>query len=374
MPTDYRIAPQTLIIPGPPMKLRSHSLAATGSDVDRHGGVGGVSYQCQASSPCPTSEAASPPDAEVWDQAHDHREEAFEQWDALVQRENSEAYAMTELRTASERVRYHACLWCYEIVDKYRIDRSTVSIALSYFDRLVSSGLVEREDWTVAFVTCLYLAVKVYSYRGRVFFPQDMATISERVTKDQILDMEHHICQVFDWHLNPPVPVSFIDTVSPLLESEPMCEHDFSEFGNINMRDEMRCQLVSQSKFLCERTVMDTFFSDKSPSSIACASVLVAMDLLQFPVGSIKWFVSLPIEHDTEETELCAQRLHQICSDDEYQPSMTFDDCIDHQTSQIDESNKSGRTVTPTKEHIPSSIKRIREEVIVEFSQKRRMC
>mmetsp|Transcript_30066 Transcript_30066/g.62856 ORF Transcript_30066/g.62856 Transcript_30066/m.62856 type:complete len:223 (+) Transcript_30066:251-919(+) len=76
------------------------------------------------------------------------------------------ANATAEFNKGREKI----CLWAYGIVDHCDLDRRLVSIALSYFDRLLSNGLVDERDVPennnnarLAGMTCLYLAIKIHS-------------------------------------------------------------------------------------------------------------------------------------------------------------------------------------------------------------------
>ena len=48
-----------------------------------------------------------------------------------------------------------------------------------------------------------------------------------------------------------------------------------------------RRELVRQSRYLCELTVVDPFFSSAPLLTVAHAAVLVSMDLLRFPAAAL---------------------------------------------------------------------------------------
>ena len=190
--------------------------------------------------------------------------------------------------------------------------------------------------------------------------------------------MEDHICQVFDWYMNPPVPSQFVDIVASLLVNEPThhtsLNDDDDVQGSVSIRDFVRRQdLLRHSHYLCELSVMDSFFSDKESSSVACASIMIAMDVLRFPPGAAKWFASLPLRRDHDETEECAWRLGQIWfrSEEggregacgvEHTPSCEKQEAASSSSS----SSPQPRAVTPTKSDAPPDLKRMRRDATVE--------
>ncbi|KAL7438584.1 hypothetical protein ACHAXH_009275 [Discostella pseudostelligera] len=315
-------------------------------------------------------------------------QDVIHQWDALYEREKNKVYAIISsdhhdaMMLIPEDQRIKLCTWSYAVVDKYDIPRHTVSIATAYFDRLVSNGWVEMNEYSLASVTCLYLAVKINSTSGRVFEAAHMAHESVYFSASQIIDMEDHICQVFDWYMNPPVPSQFVDIIAPLLLSETMTttaananaasmEDDDVIQGIISIQDPIRQDVLRHSHYLCELSVMDSYFSDKEPSSVACASVLTAMDCLRFPSGAKKWWAFLPLSRDMNETEECARRLRQLyygsCIGGEY--GAREEVCSDQPggtTSSSSQPSSQPRAVTPTKGETPPDLKRMRRDATVE--------
>ncbi|KAL3781683.1 hypothetical protein ACHAW5_010964 [Stephanodiscus triporus] len=250
------------------------------------------------------------------------------QWDALVEREGRDHYALFPPSPfpVPERVRETICYWCYSIVDKYDISRDTVGTAMSYFDRLVATGVVERREWELAAVSSLFIAVKVNSRGGRIFFPEHMARECDGAfDADQIQDMEHHICHVFDWFVNPPVPGMFVDVVTPTIMSDAVWgnDNDFDSPSSLEgdgvfvIDHGTRHCIVQQSKYLCELSVLYSYFVDKAPSSIAYASIVVAIRLGYFPRFAMERFECLDLDHDPDETALCVIRLLRLvgCGD-----------------------------------------------------------
>lgn len=237
---------------------------------------------------------------------------------------------------------------------------------MSYFDGLVANGYVERSEWSLALVASLYLSVKINSYGGRVFDPKHLAELcgQKSVTGEAIVEMEDHICSVFDWHVNPPVPNAYVDILAPLLAYAPLGKHDFDVQGDAAFDGMVRHKLTEEARFLCERSVIDSFLASRAPSSTAYASIVVAMELMRFPTDAIQHIAFLTLDHSTEETELCIARLRELCEKEDHAPTIDF--WVGRETVSEESLRASPRTVTPTKGDAPSVTKRIRQESIVD--------
>ena len=97
--------------------------------------------------------------------------------------------------------RERLCLWAYEIIDHHDINRRTVALALSYFDRLVANGLVEDSPANPRLLgmTCLYVAIRIVFLSGKHFDAASMAFYSRGFfIEGMIVDTEEHICGAFD--------------------------------------------------------------------------------------------------------------------------------------------------------------------------------
>ena len=306
--------------------------------------------------------------------------DSLDQWDALVEREGRDHYAAVALVPLSsppppphgeeeyddEREREGLCAWCYSVVDRYDVARDTVCTAMSYFDRLVASGVVMRGEWSLAVASSLFLAVKVGSLGGRVFFPEHMAGECRRfvpvIDAVRILDMEHHICHVLDWHLNPPGPCAFVDVVTDAIMTEDVweCYPDDEPLlaGHVVVDYGTRHLVVQQSKYLCELSVLHSYFVGKSPSSIACASIVAAVrlggDAPPFAVMG-RWFESLGLDRDPDETSACVGHLLRLigCDDDPSEEVAAAASTVEEGSGKDAPKSRAARAVTPTKDDLP---------------------
>ena len=267
-------------------------------------------------------------------------------WDALVERESRyEASSVQRLIGPADRWREVHIASIHDIVDDYGVDPSMVGAAFALFDRYFMRGLVRGGEWSLALMTCLYLAIKINSSHGNGEGMIDAVTMSwecgDQFTPGQILDMERRVCRDLDWRLNPPIPELYVDLVASYLQTADAREvatNDDGGYRNFPSRTadedchdiedihpEMRRELVTQSKFLCGMSVLDRNFAVARPSSIAHAAIAVAMDVMRFPARSIGWFASIPLERDPGETEDYVARLHRLCSASGHAPVKVFD-------------------------------------------------
>lgn len=187
-------------------------------------------------------------------------------------------------------------------------------------------------------VASLFVAVKINTLNGRAFDPMHMARETDgKFNSDQIQDMEHHIFQVFDWKLNPPIPSNFVDLTTPVLLSD-MLWSDGITFHIDHATRQLVCQ---QAKYLCELSTMHTFYVDKFPSSIAYASIWVAISMGNFFHNALQRFESIRLVHDIDEMALCVDHMSWIIGWGEHPSTNT--------TSRV-------RAVTPTKDDLIPTI------------------
>mmetsp|Transcript_68408 Transcript_68408/g.103150 ORF Transcript_68408/g.103150 Transcript_68408/m.103150 type:complete len:322 (+) Transcript_68408:49-1014(+) len=173
------------------------------------------------------------------------------------------------------------CTWAYRVIDHFDLRRELVGIAMSYLDRYMSTlsnpRAVDKKQYQLVSMTCLYLAIKLYEFK-HIGIPGSCSTMDTirqlsqgNYTLQQIEEMEIDIMQRLRWHLHPPTPQAFIDLFVNSESSEP------GDLGN----------------FLVELAAMDYFFVSYKPSEIAAAAVLNATDQLYggFPSATVSMIV-----------------------------------------------------------------------------------
>ena len=89
-------------------------------------------------------------------------------------------------------MRMKICNWCYQVIDYLNFDREIVSVTLNYLDRYLNCTEVDYEKFQLAAMTCLYLAIKLYSPLKLAM--SSMIRLSHNdVCLDEIQDMEKDI-------------------------------------------------------------------------------------------------------------------------------------------------------------------------------------
>ena len=210
--------------------------------------------------------------------------EAVRQWQNLVLKESQDFYKITtpiESRNDQD-ARTIIVKWAYRVVDKYDLDRSIVSFATSYFDRCMSlySRLDDLACTQLLAITCLYIGAKLHGSRTNPLTISTLVRISKGYfDAKQIFEMEKRLINILGWHLNPPVPILFIETVKHLL------------YKNKNLSVTKKDAIYDVAVYLIELSICDHFFVPKRPSSIAAAALQVAMEIagcnLAFPLQAL---------------------------------------------------------------------------------------
>ena len=120
--------------------------------------------------------------------------------------------------------------------------------------------------------------------------------------------------EAMGFHLNPPVSQQFIDILVPLIEN---CDESVLD-------RRMKHQLHYLSYWMCEVSVLDSFFTGVNPSSVAYAAILVAMTIASSDGSSIarakRWLDSLGLkDHDDNVISQCHDQFLMLfsASDDE---------------------------------------------------------
>jgi Cyclin, N-terminal domain len=132
-----------------------------------------------------------------------------------------------ETDRVSEIWRQKVCEWSYQVIDHYNFNREVVFIALNYLDRMVAQlaakDSIRKTEFRLVAVTSLYMAVKLHGIHAsndgirRKLRISSFHELSERCfTIEQIEDMEVKMLSTFDWYVNPPTPLTYIDSLLSL--------------------------------------------------------------------------------------------------------------------------------------------------------------
>lgn len=156
--------------------------------------------------------------------------------------------------------------WMFYVIDFCKLQRHSVAAAAYFLDIAVSRKLVTTaEEHQLAAATALQLALKT----------QDSAIIKlERLvklgrglfTEQDIVKMENKIIKECAWHLHPPSTYCFLQQYVQLLPS--------------SVLDSTRSIIDQMNGLVAELTVSNHKFLCYSPSEIAYASILMAMEMV----------------------------------------------------------------------------------------------
>lgn len=127
-------------------------------------------------------------------------------------------YPTQKLDPIDTSCRTKMCAWFQQICNFCRYDDdetfAIIENALNYMDRYVvtpkgSVALLDRNYYQGMAITCLYMATKIHA--SAAISSTDMSQIARLVyTTEQIEEMEYHILQALNWHVNPPTVSVFV--------------------------------------------------------------------------------------------------------------------------------------------------------------------
>lgn len=167
--------------------------------------------------------------------------------------------------------------WSFRVVDYFRIDREVVVVSLSLLDRFLAICQCDRSTFKLAATTTLYLAVKLLHpcKLGELGILSDLSR--GEFNMNDVALMEKHILDSLKWKLHPPTPIAF----ATLLLDFFYCSQ------NINMSPTDVDDLYDISSFFTELAVCDFYFVGLTPSMVAVASIVNALEGMFGPDNKI---------------------------------------------------------------------------------------
>jgi len=158
--------------------------------------------------------------------------------------------------------------WCYEVVDFCELSHNSVEIAMSYFDRFLSTSqgrcaLNDKGIYQLACMTALYTAVKVHE--PICLDPSLLSNLSQGLySPEQFEAMEKCILSALQWRMNPPTTREFLRLY---LDCIPLT----------NLSSDERDCLLKEASAQAELAVADSSMIATKASTIAFYALLVAM-------------------------------------------------------------------------------------------------
>mmetsp|Transcript_12607 Transcript_12607/g.25222 ORF Transcript_12607/g.25222 Transcript_12607/m.25222 type:complete len:375 (-) Transcript_12607:54-1178(-) len=170
------------------------------------------------------------------------------------------------------------CMWFYDVIDGFHLDREAVWVAMSFIDRYIEIKQLESTKFKLIALTSLFLAVKLID-PSKTIFAETMAALSNgSFRKENIFEMELDILQTLQWLIHPPTPVTAMYYFYPL----------FPKWNNFS--EPLKDQIIQLSKYLIELSTCHYQFIGERPSTIAFSSILISFD-------SAKLSQTMPTEH-----------------------------------------------------------------------------
>lgn len=175
-----------------------------------------------------------------------------------------------------EECRAKMVLWCTKIVDFCNFERETVSIALSFLDRFLSTKageqfLYNRHEFQLATLGCFFTAIKLSESRELSLHLFSQIT-NGMYSVERLAKMELQILSALNWRMHPPTPLRFIHELLAL-------PHEFTS----QMESLLNDNFLGVVKYQAELSTLDYFFVTQKPSMIAVAAILNALEYFNFP-------------------------------------------------------------------------------------------
>jgi hypothetical protein len=176
-----------------------------------------------------------------------------------------------------------------QVVDYYSFDRITVTIAMSFMDRvlwkkasrLVLEGSVDtstnsldsrtKDDLQLLAVASLYLAIKLFEKHNHIHeMLFDFVLMSKgKFSANEITGMESYILKELEWNvLHKPMPQQFLHHVMKLA-----C------LSYPGMSKASARQIMNHANYFIEVVVFDNSFAKVHASVIASAALLISVKL-----------------------------------------------------------------------------------------------
>ena len=158
--------------------------------------------------------------------------------------------------------------WTFRVVDYFHIDREVVAVSLSFLDRFLVTCQCDRSTFKLAATSSLNLAVKLLHPCKLA----DLGILSDLSRGEfdmrDVAEMESHILEGLKWNLHPPTP----NAISTLFLDCIVLDQ------GINMTGADMDDLHDISSFFTELAVCDYYFVSRSPSEIALAAIINALE------------------------------------------------------------------------------------------------
>ena len=154
---------------------------------------------------------------------------------------------------------------CMKIVDFYSLDRETIAISCSLFDRFVSkTSPTESREFQLIALTTLYIAVKLNERKTSNTLESFVRLGKKEFSKNEIMVMETKILFTLEWLVHPPTPQAFTNQFLELLPAGTFTQSQKRVFFELVV-------------YIIEITILQAEFIPEKSSTMALTSILLAM-------------------------------------------------------------------------------------------------
>lgn len=183
--------------------------------------------------------------------------------------------------------------WSLQIVNYCKLGRETVSVAMSYLDRFLTTAVtdgnvaasraaVSRREYQLAAVTALYMAVKIHGGEPLAMNTELVSALSRGAhSAREIADMEMDILTALGWRTSEPTPLEFLHHLLALLPPVTRKEGGREE-------QELAGALLESGQCQTELAPGEYDLVPIAPSSVAVAALLnsvIAVDEDTMPLA-----------------------------------------------------------------------------------------
>lgn len=109
--------------------------------------------------------------------------------------------------------------WCVDIADFCKYSRETAFTAISCLDRFMCndpSVLLDRDQFQLAAMVCLYSAVKVHEHEA--MDPSLVSSLSRGAhSPESVESMERRMLSAIQWRINPPSAMAYVRNLLDLI-------------------------------------------------------------------------------------------------------------------------------------------------------------
>jgi hypothetical protein len=161
----------------------------------------------------------------------------------------------------------------FGVIDHCSLKRESVAVAAFFLDLSAAKGLVlTRRDFQLVAMTSLMLSIKLYD--STLVKLDSMVKLGRGLfSEEDVVNMELSMLKAMNWQCHPPTPVCFMRQFLRLLprDTAPVA----------------RYMIVEVTRFISEISTCLQKFLTVVPSTMAYASILIAMERIDISVLSI---------------------------------------------------------------------------------------